>query len=179
MAYMSEAAKVKDMPQVMKYITGKVLDIGCADAKITPEAFGVDGRAFPGVDYVCENIEILSHYECWPDVLPRGFDVIFSSHLLEHLADPWGFIHGWSKRLVSGGHFVLYLPQKGAYDSHQNEEHLWNWQYEDFMFWFRRTFCGEGKDFKGEHLPKMFELVDHALDIGEDRYSFYLIAKKL
>lgn len=178
MAYMSEAAKVRDLPEVMKYITGKVLDIGCADAKIIPEAYGIDGRNFPGVDYLCDNIEHLSHYVMYPDPIPRYFDVIFSSHTLEHMVDQWGFINGWSKRLVPGGHLILYLPDGDHYDNKANLEHMVDMKYEPFMFWFRRAFCGEGKDFKGEHLAAQFELVDHGLDVGEDRYSFYLVARK-
>lgn len=168
MGYMSEAAKVRDLPEVMKYITGRVADVGAGHDKITPDAIAFDGRALDGVDVVQEG--------CMLD--NRWFDTIFSSHFLEHVPSPFEYIMDWYDHLETGGHVVIYLPQKGAYDSWQNEEHLWNWQYEDFVFWFRRAFCGEGKNFKGEHLLKMFELVDHALDVGEDRYSFYVIARK-
>jgi hypothetical protein len=78
-----------------------------------------------------------------------------------------------------GGHLVLYLPEKKYYDNYDNKEHMFNWSYEDFLFWFERSFCGVGKDYKGKYLPKLFQLVESGLDVGEDKYSFYLIARKL
>lgn len=169
MAYCSEAAKVRDLPNVMKYITGRIADVGAGADKITPDAIAFDGRSLEGVDVAGE--------DCLLD--GRWFDTIFSSHFLEHIVDPSTYFYDWLDHLETGGHVVLYLPQKGAYDSWQNEEHMWNWDHQDFVFWVRRSFCGEGKNYKGEYLPKMFELVDHALDLGEDRYSFYVILKKV
>lgn len=181
MAYMSEAAKVRDLPQVMKYITGDILDVACGGDKIIPDAIGFDGRYLPGVDIIG------NHDDLWVKV--RGtrkdnhfidvFDTIFSSHFLEHCPDQYTTITTWLTMLKPGGHLILYLPDGDHYDNKANPEHMTDMKYEPFMFWFRRAFCGEGKDFKGEHLPKTFELIDHALDVGEDRYSFYLIAKRV
>lgn len=171
--YMSEAAKVRELPQVMKYITGRIADVGCGHDKITPEAIGFDGRAIEGVNvigpgntlkYLGANME---------------FDTIFSSHFLEHVPDPYSYISQWYNHLISGGHLVLYLPQKDAYNSHQNLEHMFNWSFDDFIFWFRRVFCGEGKDYIGRHNQKKFEIIDCDLDIGDDRYSFYIVARKI
>jgi hypothetical protein len=181
MAYMSEAAKVRDLPQVMKYITGEVLDVACGGDKIIPSAVGFDGRALPGVDIFGD------HDDIWEKIrsfrkdkrFTNVFDTIFSSHFLEHCPDQWGTIYDWSMMLKSGGHLVLYLPDGDHYDNKGNPEHMVDMKYEPFMFWFKRALCGEGKDFKGEHLSRMFELVDHGLDIGEDRYSFFLVAKKV
>jgi len=176
MAYMSEAAKVRDLPQVMKYITGEVLDVACGGDKIIPEAIGFDGRSLPGVDIVG------IHDEFWDKIkfVKRDkFDTIFSSHFLEHCRDQYLTVITWYHVLKSGGHLVLYLPDGDYYDNKSNPEHMIDIKYDPFMFWFRRAFCGEGKDFKGEHLPKMFDLVDHGLDIGEDRYSFWIVARKV
>lgn len=183
MAYMSEAAKVRDLPEVMKYITGDILDFGCGGDKIVPHAIGIDGRKLPGVDVVSERLHEFSFIF---DLASAGFcveedrkwDTIFSSHLLEHLVEPYAAIIAWASLLKQGGHLILYLPDGDHYDNKANPEHMVDMKYEPFMFWFRRAFCGEGKDFKGEHLPAQFELVDHGLDVGEDRYSFYLVARK-
>lgn len=170
MGYQSEAAKVRDMPNVMKYIVGEVADVGCGHDKIIPTAEGYDGRPLEGVDTVKDGI--------W---LRRGsvYSTVFSSHFLEHVMNPSHYIQDWWDHLVDGGYIVLYLPEKSHYNSHDNPEHMFNWSYEDFMFWFRRCFCGEGKDFRGNNLPKLFELVEHGLDIGVDRYSFYIVAKRV
>lgn len=43
--------------------------------------------------------------------LPAGeFDFIFSSHCLEHLADPVAALEHWATRLAKGGVLFLYLP---------------------------------------------------------------------
>ena len=172
MGYSSESAKVKDMPHVMKYITGRVADVACGTQKITPDAIGIDGKPLPGVDKV--------YHDLWLTHEHSGtFDTIFSSHFLEHTRNPCDYILNWHAHLNPGGHLVLYLPEKSAYNNFENPEHLHNWSYDDFMFWFKRSFCGDGKDYRGEHLAKLFELVDHSLDLGEDRYSFYVIARKV
>lgn len=171
--YHSEAAKVRDLPEVMKYVTGRIADVGCGSDKITPDAIGFDGRQLEGVDEQQDGLLHIGHGAT------QGYDTIFSSHFLEHVSNPHAYLWIWRTYLLPGGHLVLYMPHKGAYNSQDNPEHLYDWSYEDFLFFFKRCFCGEGKDYRGEHLPKMFELIDSGLDVGENRYSFYLIAKKL
>jgi hypothetical protein len=181
MAYMSEAAKVRDLPEVMKYITGEVLDVACGGDKIIPSAIGFDGRALPGVDIIGNHGDIwekIRHFRKdnhFFDV----FDTIFSSHFLEHCSDQYGTINQWMMMVKKGGNLILYLPDGDHYDNKANPEHMVDMKYEPFMFWIRRAFCGEGKDFKGDNMPKFFDLVDHALDIGPDRYSFYVILRKV
>lgn len=167
--YMSEAAKVRDMPQLMKYVTGRIADVGAGHDKITPDAIAFDGRSLDGVNVVREG--------CMLD--NTWFDAVFSSHFLEHTPSPFEYIMDWYSHLNPGGHIVIYMPDKAHYNSTENLEHLWNWSYEDFLFWFKRTFCGEGKNYRGEHIPKLFELIDSGMDVGDDRYSFYLIARKV
>lgn len=173
MAHHSEAAKVRDLPHVMKYVTGRIVDIGCGDDRITPDAIGVDGRPLPGVSVITDDPYRLDKME------GMGCDTVFSSHFLEHLPDQFGAIVSWYNLLGIGGHLVLYLPDGRHYDNKENPEHMIDMKYEDFIFWFRRSFCGEGKDFRGNHLPKVFELVEHGMDVGEQRYSFYIVAKKV
>lgn len=168
--YMNEVSKVMEMPDVMKYILGTVADIGCGPQKITPDAFGVDGRPLHGVDKVMHGLYL------HPTM--GTFDTIFSSHFLEHTPNPFDYMINWYEHLKEGGHVVLYLPEKTKYDNYNNPEHCHNWNLEDFIFWVKRSFCGEGKNYKGEHLRKYFELVDAYNDFGTDRYSFVVILKK-
>lgn len=176
-AYKSEADKVRDLSQVMQYIKGTVVDVGCGDDKIVPRAFGIDGRDLPSVNYVTDDVLTLDiQLESCADA---PFDTVFSSHFLEHISDQYRAILSWTFHLKPGGHLVLYLPDGRYYDNKQNLEHMVDMNYEDFMFWFKRSFCGEGKDFRGNYIPQMFELIDSSLDVGQDRYSFYVIARKL
>lgn len=173
MSYSSESAKVRDMPNVMKFITGRVLDIGCGPDKITPDALGVDGRDLPGVGCVTDNPYFLKME------LGSDWDTVFSSHFLEHLQSPFEALVEWCSCLKLGGHLVLYLPDGDHYNNKENPEHMQDIKYEPFMLWFRRSLCGEGKDFKGNNLLKQFELVDSFMDVGPDRYSFVVIARKV
>jgi len=179
MAYHSESAKVRDMPNVMKFVTGRIADVGCGGDKITPDAIGFDGRKIDGVDSIQHGLKHLWYIDSEGNKNHGVFETIFSSHFLEHVPDPYDYIMQWYEHIWPGGHLVLYLPQKDAYNSKENPEHLFNWSYEDFIFWFTRSFCGEGKDYRGEHLPRYFDLIESGLDIGPDRYSFYIVARKV
>jgi SAM-dependent methyltransferase len=179
MSYHSEAAKVRDMPNVMKYVSGDILDVGCGPDKITPEAWGFDGRKLPGVNFIHNDPYDISDWMEATDQW-REFDTIFSSHFLEHCANQYGAIESWTQNILKPrGHLVLYLPDGRHYNNQENPEHMIDMNYDQFIFWFKRAFCGEGKDFRGEHLPKMFDLVDSGMDVGPDRYSFYVIARKV
>lgn len=175
--YCSESAKVRDMPHVMQSIKGHVLDYGCGGDKIIPNAFGLDGQHLPGVDYVCPDLEHPNSNLV--STLVENFDTVFSSHFLEHTRRPYDMVMMWHQFLKPYGRLVLYLPDGRHYNHHTNLEHMWDMNYDNFLFWFRRNFCGEGKNYKGENLPKYFGLIDHGMHIGEDKYSFYVIATAL
>lgn len=175
MAYMSESEKVRELPQVMKYIKGKILDYGSGGSKIVANATGVDGRSLDGVDIVVPDLEHPSNE--FIVYCLENFDTVFSSHFLEHVLEPYAMVSMWYQFLIPGGKLILYLPDGRHYDNHNNPEHTQDINYDNFLFWFRRCFCGEGKNYKGEDLPKYFELLEHGMDLGEDRYSFYIVAK--
>ncbi len=52
------------------------------------------------------------------DALPGGaYDVVLSSHVVEHLADPLGALRGWLRLLRPGGHLLTVLPHaEGTFD---------------------------------------------------------------
>lgn len=60
----------------------------------------------------------------------EGWDYIFSSHCLEHLADPVVALEHWKTRLRAGGTLFLYLPHPDmAYWRPQHcRKHLHSWQ---------------------------------------------------
>lgn len=158
----------------MKYLTGRVLDIGCYDCKVVPTAFGVDGRKANGVDLVTDNLYTL------PEQRIGFFDCVFSSHCLEHLRDDYYALKSWSKLIKPDGYLILYLPDGRRYSNEGNMEHMRDYNYYNFMFWFRRCFCGEGKDFRGDNFRPIFKLIESGEDPHEeDLYSFYLVAKKI
>ena len=80
-------------PTAAQFCKGRGLDIGAGK------------WPFPGAD----PIESASGTNA--EVLPVGeWDYIFSSHCLEHLANPIAALEHWKTRLRSGGTLFLYLP---------------------------------------------------------------------
>jgi predicted SAM-dependent methyltransferase len=175
MAFHSETDKIRD--KVLKYLNGFVVDIGCGDSKILNSAFGIDGRNLDGVSLVHDNLYNLEERLSFAQ-MPLA-DVVFSSHVLEHLSDHYGAIKSWTSILKTGGFLILYLPDGRHYNNYDNPEHMVNTNYDDFMFWFSRTWCGEGKDFRGQNFKSIYQVVESGMDVGEDRYSFYVVAQKL
>ena len=175
---MGEEIKIK--PIIEKYLVGDICDIGCGDSKITTQAFGIDGRDLPGVNFVTDGLYNLKNKLQWKGH-PTEFSTVFSSHCAEHLPDMYKTIDEWSALVKKGGYFILYLPDGDYYDNKENSEHFWDTKYEPFLMWFKRAFCGEAKNYKGEqYAPPVFELIESGQDVKEENhYSFYLVAKKL
>lgn len=178
MMYSNEVSKIRD--RVLPYLDGIGLDMGCYDCKVMPNAVGIDGREAVGVNYLMEGLYGL-HQRLRGEIERDTMDYVFSSHVLEHLHDPYRALCEWSSFIKPNGYLILYLPDARRYNHEENKEHILYTEYHSFLFWFRRTFCGEGLDFKGEmYLTPIFELIESGEDPHEeDMYSFYLVAKKL
>jgi hypothetical protein len=177
MGYYSETEKVIELIDP-KYLQGKVIDIGCGDHKVTPEAIGVDGRDRPGVNIVIDGRDI--HRLSYEYQVQLGnADTVFSSHCLEHLINDTFALTDWAFLIKANGYLILYLPDSRKYSNDGNLEHMREYTYETFMFYFRRVFCGEGKNFKGENFDPVFKIIESGVDFREDCYSFFVIAQKL
>jgi SAM-dependent methyltransferase len=175
MGYGSETAKIRD--KVIQYLNGFIIDIGYGGDPVTKDAFTIDGRELPGISFLTDNLYTL--HEQLHGQIPQA-DVVFSSHTLEHLSDHFGAISSWSRLLRSGGHLILYLPDGRHYNNRENPEHMVDTKYEDFMFWFERSWCGVGKDFRGNNFTPTFRLIESGTDVEEeDKYSFYVVAQKI
>ena len=167
----------KIVNKINPYLVGQVADIGCGDSVVIEGAFGIDGRDFPCVKFLTYNLYDLPTQ--MPDKIGY-FDTVVSSHVLEHLPDSYRAIIEWRELLKIGGTFILYLPDGEHYNNYENQEHFHDFTYKQFMFWFKRTFCGEANNFKGDkYAQPYFEIIDSGTDYGENKYSFYLIAKRL
>jgi predicted SAM-dependent methyltransferase len=175
MAFHNETDKIKD--KIAKYLGDSPMDIGCGNTKVAENAFAIDGREFPHVDFVVDGLYGL------PDKLPthiKTHSSLFVSHVLEHLPDMYRAIDEWGEFIKKDAYLIIQLPEGSIYANVENKEHFHDTMYEQFLFWFRRTWCGEALNYKGEqYAPAVYELIEHGLDIGEDRYSFFLVAKKL
>ena len=63
---------------------------------------------------------------------PESFDLVLSSHTLEHLRDPWGAADRWWSAVTPGGHMLLIVPDYRTYErenwpSGRNPDHKSAW----------------------------------------------------
>ena len=102
----NEATKLRERFQregvFEKYFGGSVLDVGCGMDKILPTATGFDKSEGEG--------QLLAGIE------DGSFDTVFSSHFLEHVADPLEAILNQWRVLRPGGYLIFLLPDEDLYE---------------------------------------------------------------
>jgi SAM-dependent methyltransferase len=110
---------------IAKYLSGAaILDIGyrggLSDAvPIVPSALGIDVD-YPGYD---------GRRLPFPD---RSQDAVFSSHCLEHIADPVEAIAEWFRVLKPGGYLVVAVPHQHLYEKRKRLPSRWNDDHKRF-----------------------------------------------
>jgi 2-polyprenyl-3-methyl-5-hydroxy-6-metoxy-1,4-benzoquinol methylase len=96
------------------YLTGRVLDVGCAEGHLAQHVAAGD---YVGVDLDDEILDEARRN--WPDhtFLSLGaldaaerFDTMVALAVVEHVPDPEGWLRGWADHLVPGGRVVLTTP---------------------------------------------------------------------
>lgn len=128
---MNEASKAKERylreGTFSKYFADnyRILDIGCGDDKIVPHARGWDVG-----DGDAQNLVGLE----------GSFDVIFSSHCLEHLRDPQAAVARWWKVLKPNGRMIIIVPDEDTYEhctfpSIYNTDHKWTFSLYKPLSW--------------------------------------------
>jgi SAM-dependent methyltransferase len=85
-----------------KYTIGKGLDIGYGGDLVSPNAAGFDFE-HGDAQYLAE-------------INNEQYDFVYSSHTLEHLADPAAALKNWYRVLKKGGYLILYIPHRDLYE---------------------------------------------------------------
>lgn len=153
---MGETWKIRE--RVIRYCSGKGLDLGCGDEKITANSLGIDIGKTPVVDLVMNISKKLPFAD-------GEFDYVYSSHALEHLDGEIGeILRDWTRVIRPGGHLILYLPHRDYYKE-VNPAHKY-------------SFC------EGDILSRLKEIgglkiLENRLDVGTGRYSFLIVAEKI
>lgn len=95
--------KVRGTPFIKKYLSGKVIDIGAGNDLVcdTAERFDIeDGDA----NFITKYREV------------NKYDVVHSSHCLEHMQSPSDALQEWWKLVKPGGYLVIVVPDEDLYE---------------------------------------------------------------
>jgi predicted SAM-dependent methyltransferase len=162
-----EASKIRW--ELVPYMRGRILDIGCGKYKALPHFIGVDNGhhwGLTGIDVPVDTAESLDMFA------GRSCDGVFSSHLLEHIAPEKvaSTLAEWCRVIKDGGHLMLYLPDEDDYpkvgEPGSNPDHKWNVSYDRVV---------DAMD----KVPRSWDLVDFQKRNDKDEYSLFFVFKML
>lgn len=170
----TEAEKV--FMRIRHLIEGKVVvDLGCGIKKVAPWAIGVDDHSetkhfrdavtMARTDPISR--ELSAHYK------PETFDVVFSSHTLEHIKAPiLDILRYWLVFVKPGGRLILYLPDENRYVFDPNNPSAKNPGHVHLLD--PQMFLSILHDLSDEVVVEVFE-EDPRI---HDHYSFLVVLKK-
>lgn len=99
----------------------------------------------PGIDIGCGPDPVQPTFRRWDMAygdgdatylhgLPAGiFATVYSSHLLEHLADPVTGLQNWYRILRPGGHLIVDVPHRDLYERRTSLPSRWNRDHKHFF----------------------------------------------
>lgn len=99
-----------------------------------------------GIDIGCDNDPLYrnQHWDSW-ELKPNGdatfmdgvpnekYEVVYSSHCLEHIADPVTALKNWWRILKPGGNLIVCVPHRDLYEKKKSLPSLWNPEHK--WFW--------------------------------------------
>lgn len=114
--------RLSDSRFLSRYFVGRGIDVGAGNDPLSEYAalFPLMADCLP-YDKEQGNAQLLSHME-------QRFDFLYSSHCLEHLADPWEALRNWCETVRPGGYLVVIVPDEDLYEqghwpSIHNDDH--------------------------------------------------------
>ncbi len=108
-----ESAKIRH--ELVPYVRGRCLDIGCGAEKVWPHFVGVDSFKDVHLFGTLVKADINSDAEDLSVFGSEQFDCVFSSHTLEHIEDHRAALREWWRLVRPGGTLILYLPHRDLY----------------------------------------------------------------
>ena len=128
----SKTEKIRGREFLEKYFSGKVLDIGCGDNLVVPNAVPFDKEQGDAQNM----LNFLS---------PETFDCVHSSHSLEHMGDVPKALEQWWQLVKPGGVMIIVvsdedLYEQGVWPSLFNREHAATFRFDKFESWSPASF---------------------------------------
>ncbi|MGH0034634.1 MAG: class I SAM-dependent methyltransferase [Myxococcota bacterium] len=141
------------MKECSKSIQRRLGDPGFMARYFRGQAIDIGGRPDPLSLYV-ELFPLLESVRVWdvedgdaeslPGLTDEAFDLVHSSHCLEHLRDPRRGLQSWFRVLKPGGHLVVTVPdedlyEQGRFPSTFNLDHKWTFTISKVDSWSDRS----------------------------------------
>ena len=152
--------------ELVPYMHGDCLDIGCGPYKVFPHFTGVDN----GHHWGMQGADIRADGDNLKKFADVSHDLVFSSHLLEHFhyKDVPAVLAEWLRVTKVGGHMALYLPDESQYPKcgteFANQDHKWDCSYDKVL----AAMAGiDGWD-----------LIDYQVRSERDEYSLLFVFRK-
>lgn len=95
-------------------IRAKGIDIGSGYCKVRPNYYSWDILFGDGDCTLMEGIE------------DEVFDVVYASHVLEHVIEPHLALKNWFRILKPGGNLLISIPHRDLYEKRKNLPSQWN-----------------------------------------------------
>lgn len=116
-----------EVGSVMRFCEGRVLDPGAGLRTLTPETVRCDIRPDTEPQHVCDATGL--------PFADGAFDAVFTSHLIEHLANPVAALREWLRVVRVGGHVANVIPDT-RFTGGQNTDptpHRFEWAPGEFL----------------------------------------------
>ena len=156
--------------EVLPYLARGGIDVGCGPKKVWPHLIGLDNGADTALFGVPMKPDmVISSADRLGIFADNAVDNVYSSHLLEHIADWHAALREWWRVLKPGGYLCLYLPHADLYPNigqpGSNPDHKHDFRPEDIL------------DFVALAFPH-WTLHEHQVRGEGNEYSFLLVLQK-
>lgn len=161
-----ESSKVRW--ELVPYMHGRSIDIGCGAYKVFPHFIGYDN----GHHWGSQGVDVRGEAEDLSMFASQSFDLVYSSHLLEHI--PYDRVpptlREWLRVCKQGGHLILYVPDEDEYpkvgSKFANADHKWDCSYDKVVAAMEKLDCS-------------WDLIDFQPRSDNNEYSLFFVFKKL
>src|SRR3990167_9578840 len=121
----NESAKVRY--DVVPYMRGLCLDLGCGPCKVFPHFTGIDSGKDTQLFGIQMKPNIVGDVTKLERFASGSHDCVFSAHTLEHIEDYKPALKEWWRVVKHGGYMILYLPHKDFYPNCTNRDKWDDW----------------------------------------------------
>lgn len=163
-----ESQKIR--AEMIPYAARGGFDLGCGTRKVFGHFVGVDSGK--DRDLFAMNVapDIVSDCAALPMFADESTHCVFSSHLLEHIADYRSALREWWRLVKEGGYLCLYLPHRDLYPNigvkGASPDHVHDFHPDDIIAAMREI-AGNA------------DILQNQVRDGHEEYSFFQVYEKL